>query len=295
MNAIKVNAKCFDYIWGGNKLRKYGFKSDASNIAEAWIFSYNEKGPSFDNEGRNLSDVLTKEDLGENYFKFPFFPFLIKFINSNDNLSIQVHPSDEYALKNENSFGKTEMWYILEADKGAFLYLGLNDNYTPEQVKEAIANNTICDYLNKVPVKKGDCYFVESGTIHAIGKGITLIEIQQNSTLTYRLYDFDRIDKNGNKRELHVDKALKVINFNKFDPNNIQSNPLGDCKYFTVNSISNEKNVTASKESGVVISFIKGKGKIDNQKFKKGDTYFVKANSTVNLAGRYKAITTCVK
>ena len=295
MNAIKVNAKCFDYIWGGNKLRKYGFKSDASNIAEAWIFSYNEKGPSFDNEGRNLSDVLTKEDLGENYFKFPFFPFLIKFINSNDNLSIQVHPSDEYALKNENSFGKTEMWYILEAEKGAFLYLGLNDNYTPEQVKEAIANNTICDYLNKVPVKKGDCYFVESGTIHAIGKGITLIEIQQNSTLTYRLYDFDRVDKNGNKRELHVEKGLKVINFNKFEPKNIVSNPLGDCEYFTVNKVKNESELTSPLESAMVISFVKGEGKIGKYKFVKGNTFILKTNSKIKVTGSFEAITTYIK
>ena len=278
MSAIKILPACKEYIWGGNKLRNYGITSSGSNIAEAWIFSYNENGLSTDENGKILSNVLAKEDLGNKYFDFPFFPFLIKFIDANDNLSIQVHPSDDYALKNENSFGKTEMWYILEAEEGSFLYLGLNDNYSPQEVENAIKNNTICDLLNKVPVKAGDCYFVESGTIHAIGKGIVIIEIQQNSALTYRVYDYDRVDKNGNHRELHVEKALKVINFNKFNPINVKTNLLGTCKYFTVNKIESEKTISASEDAGVVITFIEGEGLIDGKPFKKGDTYFLKAN-----------------
>lgn len=295
MNSIKIIGKTFEYIWGGNKLRNYGFTLKGSNISEAWIFSYNEKGISLDVNNNPITKVLTNEDLGYKYSQFPFFPFLIKFIDSNDNLSIQVHPSDEYALKNENSFGKTEMWYILEAEEGSFLYLGLNKTSTPEELANAIANNTICNYLNKVPVKKGDCYFVESGTIHAIGKGITLIEIQQNSTLTFRLYDFDRVDKNGNKRELHIQKALKVINYSKFVPQNIQSNPLGLSKYFYVNKISNEKEIKAANNAGVVVTFIEGKGTIENQDFKKGETFFIKANKKVAIDGNYVAITTTLK
>lgn len=292
MDAIKIIPNCKEYIWGGNKLREYGIKSSLNNIAEAWIFSFNENGLSFDSDNNPINKILTKEDLGKKYEGFPFFPYLIKFIDANDNLSIQVHPSDEYALKNENSYGKTEMWYILEAEKDAYLYLGLNDNYSPNEVKEAINNNTICNLLNKVNVKPGDCYFVEAGTIHAIGKGIVLIEIQQNSALTYRVYDYDRVDKNGNHRELHVDKALKVINFNKFTPHNNKENPLGVSSYFNVNLISSENEICSKKDAGCVVSFIEGEGTIDNQSFSKGDTYFIKADKTVKLTGKYKAILT---
>lgn len=292
---IQVYPKTFSYIWGGQKLREYNISSIDTNIAEAWIFSYNEKGLSFDKNGKSIKDILDKDFLGNNYEKFPFFPYLIKLINSNDSLSIQVHPSDEYALKNENSFGKTEMWYILESDKDAFIYLGLNGNYSPKEIENAVKNNTICNLLNKVYVKPGDCYFVKSGTIHAIGKGITLIEIQQNSALTYRLYDFDRVDKDGNKRELHVEKALKVIDFNKLSPLPNLKNPLGECEYFVVNKLNNEKIIKAPKDSALVISFVKGNGDINGVKFVKGNTFILKANEEVDVSGDYEAVTTFVK
>lgn len=295
MDFLKIFPATKEYIWGGNKLRNYGIASSGSNIAEAWIFSYNENGLSVDENNDPIKDVITKQDLGKNYGNFPFFPYLIKFIDANDNLSIQVHPSDDYALKNENSFGKTEMWYILEADKDSFLYLGLNDNYTAEEIKEAIKNNTICNLLNKVKVKPGDCYFVSSGTIHAIGKGIVLIEIQQNSALTYRVYDYDRVDKNGNHRELHIEKALKVINLNKYVPENIKKNPLGNCKYFNVNLIQNENEIRSDKNAGNCISFIEGNVSIENIQFHKGDTIFQKAGTTIKISGKYKAIKTTIQ
>lgn len=292
MSALKIIPATKEYIWGGNKLRNYNINSNDSNIAEAWIFSFNKNGVSTTESGAPIDSVLSEKELGKDYSNFPFFPFLIKLIDANDKLSIQVHPNDEYALANENSFGKTEMWYILEAEKDAFLYLGLNDNYSSEQIKAAIENNTICDYLNKVPVKPGDCYFVESGTIHAIGKGIVIIEIQQNSALTYRVYDFDRRDKFGNPRELHIEKALKVINYKKFIAKNVQENPLGKCKYFNVERIENVNSITAPREKGIVISFIEGKGMIDGQEFSKGNTFFIKAGDSCIIQGKYKAITT---
>ncbi len=292
MSAIKILPATKEYIWGGNKLRNYGIKLNDNNIAEAWIFSFNQNGLSTDSMNRPINEVLSIKELGAKYNNFPFFPYLIKFIDANRNLSIQVHPSDEYALKNENSYGKTEMWYILEAEKDSFLYLGLNDNYSEEQIKEAIHNDSICDLLNKVYVKPGDCYFVESGTIHAIGKGIVLIEIQQNSALTYRLYDYGRLDKNGHPRELHVDKALKVINLNKYIPINIESNPLGHCQYFDVNKIINQKSIKADKDAGKVISFISGSGTIDGLIFNKGDTYFIPAGEEVIIKGEYCVIAT---
>lgn len=295
MSVIKILPATKEFIWGGNKLRNYGIKSNDSNIAEAWIFSFNKNGLSKTEDGRNIDEVLGFDKLGNKYRNFPFFPYLIKFIDANDNLSIQVHPSDDYALKNENSFGKTEMWYILEAEKDSFIYLGLNKDYKPEEVEEAIKNNTICDLLNKVSVKPGDCYFVESGTIHAIGKGIVLIEIQQNSALTYRVYDYDRIDKNGNHRELHIEKALKVINFNKFIPTNVKSNPLGECKYFYVNKLINQSWINSSDNAGTVISFISGKGTINGKEFNKGDTFFLPKKENALLEGEYCAVTTTLK
>lgn len=295
MNSLRIIPSLKDYIWGGEKLKNYGIDIKNSNVAEAWILSFNDNGPSFLDNGKTLKEGLTKKDLGEKYYNFPFFPYLIKLIDANDKLSIQVHPSDEYALKNENSFGKTEMWYVLEAEKDAFLYLGLKDDCEPEQIEKAIKENKICDLLNKVPVKPGDCYFVESGTIHAIGKGIVILEIQQNSALTYRVYDYDRVDKFGNHRELHIEKALKVINCNKFVPMNKKSNPLGECEYFYVNKVKNIKEIKASKNAGITISFIDGSGKIDNQPFKKGSTFFIRANSISKIEGNYEAITTTIK
>ena len=137
---------------------------------------------------------------------------LIKFIDAEQNLSVQVHPSDEYALQHENSFGKTEMWYIVEAEEGAGIYLGFNRTVTKEEYEAAIKENRLTELLNFYEVKAGDCYFIPSGTIHAIGKGCLICEIQQNSNLTYRVYDYGRKDKNGKERELHIDKAPRVTN-----------------------------------------------------------------------------------
>lgn len=294
MKAVKILSSNKEYIWGGNKLKQYSIKSNDSNIAEAWIFSFNPNGLSTDANGNALPNVLLAEDLGEKYSQFETFPYLIKLIDADKMLSIQVHPNDEYAKKNEHSLGKCELWYILEAKEGAFIYLGLNDNYTPNQVKEAIRNNTICNLLNKVYVKKGDCYFVDSGTIHSIGEGIVLLEVQQNSTLTYRVYDFARKDKNGKLRELHIDKALDVINFKKLEVVNIKSEELMKTNYFVANKISNIKSLSAKKDAGFVISFIEGNGIIDNQPFAKGNTFFIKANQTVDISGDYTAITTSI-
>lgn len=294
MSVTKIFPAYKDYIWGGNKLRNYGMNSTSDRIAEAWVFSYNKNGLSLDKNSQELNIAL-KNKLGKKYDEFEFFPYLIKLIDSNNDLSIQVHPSDEYALKNENSFGKTEMWYIIEAEKDACLYLGFKKDVTKVEVEEAIKNNTICNLLNKVIVKPGECYFVESGTVHAIGKGIVLAEIQQNSDLTYRVYDYDRVDKNGNKRELHIEKALNVMNLKKHDPIPNTSSHLGTSKYFDSNLVENEKEIRAEKEAGIAILFIKGSGTIDGENFSKGNCFFIEKNSTSKIEGNYKAITTTIK
>ena len=146
------------------------------------------------------------------------FPVLIKFIDAKNALSIQIHPDDDYALENENEFGKNEMWYVVDCEPGAYLYCGLKQDSSKEEIRERIENNTITEILNKIEVHKGDCVMVKAGTIHAIGAGILICEIQQNSNCTYRMYDYDRRDKFGNRRELHISKAIDVVDVKKYKP-----------------------------------------------------------------------------
>ncbi len=211
MEIVKLYPECKDYVWGGTKLKqKYGKITDKTPCAESWELSFHKDGLTKLSNGKTLAESVTEKDLGEKAKSFPFFPSLIKFIDAEQNLSVQVHPSDDYALEHENSFGKTEMWYVVEAEEGAGLYVGFNKDVTKEEFEQAIKENRLTELLNFFEVKAGDCYFIPSGTIHAIAKGCLICEIQQNSNLTYRVYDYGRKDKNGNERELHVDKALKV-------------------------------------------------------------------------------------
>ncbi len=287
-----------DYIWGGTNLKKYR-KTDLDIISESWELSFHQDGLSkveIDNKLVNLSDVVKKEDLGEKVSNFPFFPVLIKLIDAKENLSVQVHPSDEYALKNENSFGKTEMWYVISALEGAGLYVGFKENENKENVEKYLHDGTILDHLNFFKVKPGDCYFIPSGTIHAIGKGVTLIEIQQNSNLTYRLYDYNRVDKNGLKRPLHIEKALNVIDYNKYQKEEKRDNLLGKCKYFTSYKLdaSIDKKIYY-KDSFTSITFLSGEGKINNLDYKKFDSFFISAGEECLLKGNGTYILTKVE
>ena len=287
-----------DYIWGGTNLKKYR-KTDLDIISESWELSFHQDGLSkieIDNKLVNLSNVVKKEDLGENASNFPFFPVLIKLIDAKENLSVQVHPSDEYALKNENSFGKTEMWYVISALEGAGLYVGFKEDENKENVEKYLHDGTILDHLNFFKVKEGDCYFIPSGTIHAIGKGVTLIEIQQNSNLTYRLYDYNRVDKNGLKRPLHIEKALNVIEYNKYQKEEKRGNLLGKCKYFTSYKLdaSIDKKIYY-KDSFTSITFLSGEGKINNLDYKKFDSFFISAGEECLLKGNGTYILTRVE
>lgn len=287
-----------DYIWGGTNLKKYR-KTDLDIISESWELSFHQDGLSkieIDNKLVNLSDVVKKEDLGENASNFPFFPVLIKLIDAKENLSVQVHPSDEYALKNENSFGKTEMWYVISALEGAGLYVGFKEDENKENVEKYLHDGTILDHLNFFKVKEGDCYFIPSGTIHAIGKGVTLIEIQQNSNLTYRLYDYNRVDKNGLKRPLHIEKALNVIDYNKYQKEEKRDNLLCKCKYFTSYKLdaSIDKKIYY-KDSFTSITFLSGEGKINNLDYKKFDSFFISAGEECLLKGNGTYILTRVE
>ena len=293
MDIVKLAPAIKSYIWGGTKLLSWGKPSSSDSISECWELSFNGEGPSLiasgSDAGKELRNVASKEDLGSNVAPFPFFPVLIKLIDSASNLSIQVHPSDAYALKNEGQYGKTEMWYIIEAEPGAGLYVGFRRQTSPEEVRKAIADGTIVDLLNFRAVKPGETYFIASGTVHAIGKGVTLIEIQQNSTLTYRLYDYGRLGKDGKPRELHVEKALKVLNYEPYNPPKFTLPVLGKCSYF-ISSLHHSEGsleIRASKESFLSLTFVgEEKGSFAGLPFRKGDTFFVPAGQKGLIKGK---------
>ena len=212
-----------DYLWGGSRLNDdFGKQIPVSPLAETWECSTHPDGLSVVSSGAyagmTLREVLSLHPayLGSHPLLLtggrPELPILVKLIDAKKDLSIQVHPDDAYALSHENSLGKTEMWYVLHAAKDAQLIYGFRQNVTREQVIEGVQSGSLGNQLNHVPVAKDDVFFIEPGTVHAIGAGVLLAEVQESSNLTYRLYDYNRIDKNGEKRPLHVDKALDVAN-----------------------------------------------------------------------------------
>lgn len=214
---IKTSPVFKQYIWGGSALKeKYNKNIPDDFAAESWEISCHKDGMSIVAEGefsgRTLEEVIMSDKanmLGDESMEQ--FPLLVKLLDANDNLSVQVHPDDEYAAVNENgSLGKTEMWYVIDAKPGAKLVYGLKDGVTKEQFSKAIDNGTLEELLNFVEVNPGDAFFIPSKTLHAIGKGLLIAEIQQSSNTTYRVYDYNRTDANGNKRELHTAKALDV-------------------------------------------------------------------------------------
>ena len=295
MKIEKLYPACKDYLWGGNKLKeKYNKSTDKTPCAESWDLSFHKEGLTQVANGKTLAESVMEKDLGEKAKAFAFFPVLNKFIDAKQDLSVQVHPSDEYALKNENSFGKTEMWYIVEAEQGAGIYLGFNRDVTKEEYENAIQEKRLTELLNFYEVKAGECYFIPSGTIHAIGAGCLIYEIQQNSNLTYRVYDYGRKDKNGNERELHIEKALKVTNLKKFQPI-VFDDCLGKCEYFTVKKINvkGEICLQTDEKSFACVTCVKGQGEIDGQAIQTGDSYFIPANyGAFTLKGNMEVIET---
>lgn len=306
-----------DYLWGGNRLNdEFGKDMDMSPLAETWECSTHPDGPSYVSGGEfdgmtlaqvleNHPDFLGTHPKGENGL-----PILIKFIDAKKDLSVQVHPGDEYARIHENGqLGKTEMWYVLDAGKDAHLIYGLYRDTEKETLRKAIENGTIEKYLQKVKIHKDDLFYIEAGTIHAIGAGALVAEIQESSNLTYRMYDYDRIDKNGKKRELHVDKALEVANL-KGNSQPVQpmrvlkyrkgcaSELLCRCKYFEVHRllVNTERcrslvDYCADDTSFRVLLCIRGCGLILLEdgtvvNFFKGDCIFFPAGSqTVKIHG----------
>ena len=284
---LKLQPIIKSYIWGGTFFK--GFRNcEEETISESWELSIRK-----DNNNpvvgfsQTLNELLTEEDLGPNCKRFPYFPLLVKLIDARDNLSIQVHPSDEYALKHENSFGKSEMWHIIDAEPNSGLYVGLKRDYSQSELEARLKDNTIEECLNFFKVKPGDTFLINPGTIHAIGKGVRLIEIQQNSDLTYRLYDYQRKDKNGHYRELHIDKALKVIDYHKYNGAQISGDVLADNQYFKVvkKEVKGELEITANEGSFLTFTFIDGEGKVDDIEYQKYNTFFLPNNRKCLIKG----------
>jgi len=219
MEIMKLLPAGKDYLWGGTRLREeYGKNIDLTPLAETWECSVHPDGLSKvangEYAGKTLADVLKvhPEYLGTKSTSTKELPILVKFIDAKQNLSVQVHPDDEYARANENQNGKTEMWYVVDAEEGASLTCGFAHPVTEELLRASVAAGTLDKHLQKVSVHKGDLYYVPAGTVHGIGAGIILVEVQESSNVTYRVYDYDRIDKNGKKRDLHFDRAVQVMN-----------------------------------------------------------------------------------
>lgn len=290
MYTLKLSPALKDYIWGGRRLKdEYGIETDLERVAEAWVFSCHKDGQSTvmngELAGKTLNEAVEAfgpDCLGTRGRKFAYFPLLIKLIDAEKDLSVQVHPDDEYALSHEKEYGKTEMWYVIDAKPDAALYYGFKHNIKKEEFKRHIDDNTLTDVLNRVPVKKGDCFFIGSGTIHAIGKGILIAEIQQNSNTTYRVYDYGRLGADGKPRPLHIDKALDVTEL--APPKQQKSLPkdvLADCEYFKVvkRTVDGVYKACVGSESFAAVLCLSGELEFNGITLKKGECAFIPADT----------------
>lgn len=300
---IKMTPVYKDYIWGGDRLKTHWGKDDCpyEKCAESWELSGHKNGESCAAngylKGKSLNEIINTwgvEALGKKAQGCERFPVLIKLIDAQQNLSIQVHPDDSFALKNEGEYGKTEMWYVAQANEGSGLLCGFKRDISPAEYQNSIANNSLTELLNFVPVKKGDVLFLSPGTVHAICAGVVIAEIQQNSDITYRVYDYARVGADGNPRALHIDKAVMVSNLKAQSFDGMpQGTPLSSdgftktlltsCDYFTAYEIKTETEFRgfARQDSFVALTFIDGDGKLiygtESILYKKGDTFFIPA------------------
>jgi mannose-6-phosphate isomerase len=298
---LKFHPILKDKIWGGQKLKTLLNKeSHLPNVGESWEISDVDGDTSIVANG-NLENQSLKQLLGtykadligkKNYEQFGnTFPLLIKFIDAKEDLSIQLHPNDELSAKRHNSFGKTEMWYVMQADPDSNLIVGFNQKMTPELYLKHLQEKTLTQILNFDKVNTGDTYFIEVGRVHAIGAGVLLAEIQQTSDITYRVYDWGRVDEKGNSRELHNDLALDAFNFNmpenfrvSYNKKENQSNNMVSCPYFTTNYLKINETIKIKNTYDSFIIYICVDGEADIltpnniETIKAGETILVPAN-----------------
>ena len=317
---LKLTAPLKDYIWGGTKLKdEYGKHSDLEKVAEAWQLSCHKDGSSIiangEYAGKSLPELIEEKGrgiLGADCARFDNFPILIKLIDAKDNLSVQVHPKNEYALRVEGEYGKTEMWYIVDCEPGASLLYGFDHSIEKAEFEERIRNNTLLEVTNRVEVHKGDVFFIEAGTLHAIGSGILIAEIQQNSNTTYRIYDYGRIGNDGKPRPLHVDKALDVTELKRpTRPTRPEGDPvaqdgytstlLSSCEYFTVHALEVDGTAALKADASSFHSLMCLEGNISlksshgDLEISKGDSVFLEADyGDYRLEGKGSIILTTV-
>ena len=297
MNLIFMEPVFKDYLWGGNRLKnELHKKSDLEITAESWEISSNKNGDCkiINEEYRDLtlSELYERKDLREPIFgskciDIEEFPLLVKYIDAKQNLSIQVHPDDEYAKTIGLPNGKNEMWYIMDCENNSKIIAGLNKNLEKQELAEIIKNDRIKDYLNYTDIKKGDSIYISAGTVHAILGGVLICEIQQNSDTTYRVYDWDRKDKNGNSRELHKEQAINTIKPNIIPEvihENLESNQIiASNKYFEVEKINISGDFIDESDTNTffIINVVDGEGKVKTKreeiKLIKGDSFLVPA------------------
>lgn len=313
MAILKLKPSCKDYLWGGTKLMaEFGKEFSGDKLAETWELSCHPDGPSIVENGEYAGATLNeyilmegKKVTGIKSRKYDQFPLLIKFIDAKEDLSIQVHPNDAFALENEGQYGKTEMWYIVDCEEGAGLYYGFSKEISREEFVKRIENKTLLEVLNRLEVQKGDVLFIEPGTIHAIGKGNLIAEIQQNSNVTYRVYDYGRKGPDGKERDLHIEKALQVTNRipimrkKSFEPHIVS------CDYFKVDKIVLDGQLMKrmfgeiDRSSFASLLVLDGTGEVrsggERVPVKKGDSIFITANTgEYELEGNFEALLTTV-
>lgn len=321
MKAIKLNPAFKDYLWGGTKLRdEYGKKCDLDKVAESWELSCHKDGCSVVADGEYAGLTLPqyiekagKAVLGTDCEKFEYFPILIKLIDAKQNLSVQVHPDNDYAMRVEGEYGKTEMWYVVDCEPGAGLLYGFKHEISKEEFRRRIEDNTLLEVTNRVEVHPGDVFFIEAGTLHAIGEGILIAEIQQNSNTTYRVYDYGRVGADGKPRQLHIEKAIDVTRLapatrpcgrpqakpEAFEGGSVL--PLASCDYFTVKEmeVTSHAALMADEKSFHSLLLLDGSLTLsmggEKLEMKKGDSVFVPAGSgDYTLTGKGRLILTTV-
>lgn len=309
MYPLLLKAPLKDYLWGGRRLiDEFGFETDSEKAAEAWMLSCHKDGNSIVRNGeyagetlQHILEIWGKDALGKKAADFTYFPILIKLIDAKDRLSVQVHPDDEYALANEGEYGKTEMWYVVDCDEDSKLIYGFNQNISKGEFMERVTNNNLSAVCNYVPVKKGDVFFIEAGTMHAIGKGILIAEVQQNSNTTYRVSDYGRLGADGKPRQLHIKQAVEVTKTERptrayGDIGDVTLYPFGQvrelasCQYFSTSIISLNGNVGVyDDESFVSLLILDGEVSVSYtggmMKLKKGDSLFLPAGLKTRVSG----------
>lgn len=285
---VRMEPAFKDNLWGGTRLRDvYGKKCDYDIVAESWELSTHKAGQSIVATGKNkglmLGEYINRFGRGILGWKcdpYERFPLLIKFIDSRESLSIQVHPGDDYALQKEDEYGKNELWYVVDCEPESYLYCGFSRDTDEAEVRRRIEDGTLTEILNKIPVKKGDSYFIENGTVHAIGPGVLICEIQQSSNVTYRLYDYQRRDKYGELRELHIDKAMEVTNFHEKD---MEAAKTMECKYFSIEKSVFDGEVSFNLDDSSFRAFVvlDGSGQVscgeESLAYRPADCFFVPA------------------